>query len=432
MESLVCITILVAYLLRILLAKTDPFHPVTLILVFNFLTLLISQSALDSRWQGLQTFTWMVVLCSSLSLFLGQLSASLYTRSHKLQNRINLSPLTLTNWSWRNFHLVTWVAFGLFLVGMLYYTSLIGGIPLLSGNVTHMTRSGSIDMGILNIYLLRGPEVFSVILLGAYKALNPHRWLRWLCIGLALSTLIISFMVFQSRLNIMTAMIVVAFYHHYFVRPMGLKHFFLIGTALISVFIIVASIRMQYFNQDSNDGFVSLFKLPYLYIANNWWNTDYGLNPIPGVHHSGIRYGYGIIEGIANLFPGGPSIQLAMGWDGIFNESIELHEGLNTITWHYSAWKEFGFLGVTLAPYVFGVLAEFGFYHFKKNLKLENVALMSLLSGYFILSWFEEFYQNGLYIWRIIFVWLCMRAVYASRVWIKSKLVIHPSITLKK
>lgn len=396
-------------------------HPIALIVIFNFLTLGISYTGLDPRWTGLQPFTWFAVLSSTACLLLGQFCASYYTQSHRLSNQLRLPQdkpwLKWEGWDWHLYFKVTLLAFGLLILGLAYRSTLTGGIPILQSGQDHMTRAGSIDMGILNIYLFRGPAIFAFVLLGAYKKINPYTWIRWSCLILAIATVTLSFMFFQSRSNVILCVIVVAFYHHYFVKPLGFKHFLILFALNLGIFILVATIRMQYLGESDHDGLLKILSLPYLYIANNWWNMDYALNPLPGIHYSDIRWGYGLIEGIGHLFPGGTAFQVALGWDGIFNESIEKFHGLNTVTWHYTAYNEFGYLGLTLAPFIFGVLAEYGFSSFKRNPKPELIVAMSICSGYFILSWFEESYQNGLYVWRVVFVYFTLKLAYRSRLW---------------
>lgn len=407
-----CFGIVGIYLLRILFQKHDPFHPVTLIIAMNFLTLGISYTGIDSRWVGLSSFSWLVVISASVSLLLGQWTASLYTRSATLGANLHSDHMPLKYWNWTRYYWMLGVIFGLFTLGLLYHYSLSGGIPIFDSGADHMSRSSVVNLGVLNVYGLRGPEIFAISLLGAYPKWNPHRTGRWACILLSILIVVMSFSFYQSRFNLLSVLVTIAFYHHYFVKAINIKHLMILSLTMLGLFILVATLRMQYIGETTQLDIITILKLPYQYIANNWWNMDYAFNPPPHKYIANHpKWGYGLIEGIANLFPNGNAITDAGSWDSIFNESLEKYRGLNTVTWHWSAFMEFGYIGLTIVPFFVGVFLEYFFNSYKRKPNFQNLTVASITAGYFILSWFEEFYQNPMYLWRILFVWLVMKAL---------------------
>lgn len=412
-----CFGITALYLASVIIRKKDIFNPITLVISLNFFTLGIAHTAIDPHWNGLQPITWAVILISSLTLFVGGQLVEVYTQSGRHDTQMNLSHLssTLNNYSWTRHFRIGLALFFIMLLGFSYIYVKSGGIPIFHPEKNLMTRSGSIDFGFFAPFVLRGPEVFLVFLLATYKKINPHLLMRRWAIVMAIITLILSLCFFQSRMNVLTCIVFITYLHHNFKRQLGLRHFVIILAFFSSIFVFIAILRNQMEMGEHLFKTTEALKLPYQYIANNWWNLDYGLNPEPGQTVAPFKYGWGFIEGISFFFPDAIAMGVAFNWDTIFNESVVKVTGLNTVTWHWSVYNEFGYFGIIVFPLFFGIFIQYFYQYLKQKPTLIKVGIYSYLSIFLMLSWFEEFYQNALYIYWVLTIVITIKLAQANQ-----------------
>lgn len=97
----------------------------------------------------------------------------------------------------------------------------------------------------------------------------------------------------------------------------------------------------------------------YLYFANNVWNLDHVLRKVAdGVGHAwtmGLSSTFGIF-----FFAGFPmDLAKALRWDMAleYRGQSTVDERLNTLTYHWELFKDFGLLGVVGGSFVFGLFA---------------------------------------------------------------------------
>lgn len=101
-----------------------------------------------------------------------------------------------------------------------------------------------------------------------------------------------------------------------------------------------------------------VFGPPYTYIANCFWNLDFGIREIlSGSGHPGT-WGFSITQGIWDAFGVGGDVAKSLGFDTVFNESSAKREDLNTFSFVWPLFKDGGLPFVALFSLVWGLAAE--------------------------------------------------------------------------
>lgn len=145
-------------------------------------------------------------------------------------------------------------------------------------------------------------------------------------------------------------------------RKAGLK-IVVIGLAVFAFFLLMGYFRYIGSNGTKAIGIhagAQLFFVArgaYQYLSNGYWNWFVGF----GKYLSGevpLSFGLGSFSGLFYWFSKSYTIQKAMGWDTLFNESIMMVPGLNSVTYVWNFIKDFGLLAGLLLPAVAGGLLQ--------------------------------------------------------------------------
>ena len=142
----------------------------------------------------------------------------------------------------------------------------------------------------------------------------------------------------------------------------------------IGAFIAIALARDQY-NSSSiqNLAIDKVIELPYIYVANNFWNLDYALNPQTSV--AGHPPTYGLDHFFAQVPFISGSLRKAFGWDDMLNNSITKLPGYNSVSYLWDIYKDFGGIGVAFVPFFWGILITWLYMRLRINLKMRYLLL---------------------------------------------------------
>jgi oligosaccharide repeat unit polymerase len=160
----------------------------------------------------------------------------------------------------------------------------------------------------------------------------------------------------------------------------------------LGVFVALAFAREQYGSSSvGNFTFKQVIKLPYTYIANNFWNLDYALNPQPSLAGHPTTYGIDHFTATVPFF--GSSFRKSCGWDSAFNESISKIRRINSVNYLWEIYKDFGGIGVAFVPFFWGLLVTWLYLRLKSNLQMKLLLLYSLAIIMVGLWWFNIWYK---------------------------------------
>lgn len=120
---------------------------------------------------------------------------------------------------------------------------------------------------------------------------------------------------------------------------------------------------------------------PYVYIANCYWNLDFGIREIlQGVGHP-ATWGFATSSGILDAIMVGGDIGKSLGFESVFNEKSAKVASLNTFSFVWPLYKDGGIPWATSFSLVWGFAAS----------ALHRIALLKKTSGWFMVSSFLTF-----------------------------------------
>ena len=143
--------------------------------------------------------------------------------------------------------------------------------------------------------------------------------------------------------------------------------------------------------------------MPYRYVANNYWNLDYALNPPTDREIHPFTYGIDFFSGMLDYLRVSGSLKNSFGWDGVFNESVQKIPGYNTTGYLWEVYKDFGLFDCFLVPFLVGLALSVFYARLKRQMTIRRVMLYVMLI-YFVGFWFFiAGYKQGIFwVWAVI------------------------------
>jgi oligosaccharide repeat unit polymerase len=181
--------------------------------------------------------------------------------------------------------------------------------------------------------------------------------------------------------------------------------------ALVAVFFVfVAQLRSQY-GTNSIKGMTSrqIVLMPYKYIANNYWNLDYAINPPTDRTIHPFTMGIDALYGMFEYTRLPMAIRDMMGWDNIFNESVQKVPGLNTTGYLWEAYKDWGVIGTVWFPFVVSFFMCFLYERMHRYATPRNIIFYSMFLYYIGWWWFVAGYKFGLFWLWVYFIFIATK-----------------------
>lgn len=387
----------VAILIFLEYRKQSLFSPMAVFFLTQFSTLGIALLKLDPMMPDLKPFTWVVIISSYLAFFAGSATVLfLYTSKKKPHFG------SAENYSWERHHFFSWLGFFLFLLCCMPAALQAGGIPLFSSYLSVLT-SAKQNLGFFAYGYASGPLVVLLFAVSSYHKTCPNQKIRTTSRIMVVMTIVVNILMNPTRGSLLFSLVQILMTYHYFharikiwIVPLGIAIF-------LPIFVAISLVKGQYDFTDAEDPVEGAFHLPYVYVANNYWNLDYALNPPNNKEIHPHTYGIDFFNGITELIRIGGIIQRSYHWDDMFNGRVAKFYGLNTTGYLWEAYKDLYVFGIVLIPFFVAFfltwLQQRMFRHFTVRLfLLQNIFIY--LVGWW---WFTEAYKSGLYpIWIVI------------------------------
>lgn len=410
--SILLFAVCILSLLQSGIFKRDFFAPLNVYIFSQALSLGIAYLKLMPQMSDFQTTTWLVVIGSAISFAAGVFTLRLIWAArhpHEAIDRSAPSHALLaeanSGYRWWLHALMLIFAFLYLGIGLWAEWKEIGTLILFSPNINRlMTIEGMPSLGWFVFPLNSGPLVAMLAAPGAFSSLNPHRKLRWFFRISFLLGLFLGFAGMPNRISIFSAALVMLYTFNLSARRIR-PSFIVLGLLLSLVaFMAVAGTKGQSAGVSRVMFQKEVLMLPYSYIANNWWNLDYAINrPVDQPEHTRL-YGLDMLHGVMMPNPTFGSLYSAFKWDGIFNETAAKVPRLNSITYHWSLYKDFGLIGAVGFPFFFGFLFNYLYLKTKTRGRVFDLSLYTYFLFWVTLWFFEEFWSNSLYISWLFFI----------------------------
>jgi len=378
------------------LLKKDFFSPARVYIFTQTITLGVAYLKLSPLMTDFKILTWVVFLGGMLSFVVGCYTMKLAFGVDTKPSVSNNKFVYFENYRW-NLHI--FFAFILFLLYFLPAKKLFdyaGGFPLFSSNLSEiMSQKLSSIIGILSYSLALSPLTITLFGAASFSSINSNRYLRYFSRFMTVLQFIAILLFHPARNTLFISIASLIIMWNYLKKNISAKTLLLGIVILIGAFVAVAQVRDQYgSNSIENLAIEQVIKLPYIYIANNFWNLDYALNPqFPSAGHPPT---YGLDHFFTSMPFIGISLRKAFGWDTIFNESISKQHGYNTVNYLWEIYKDFGGIGVAFIPFFWGILIKWLYMRLKINLQMRFLLIYSSAITMVGLWWFSIWYKVSL------------------------------------
>jgi len=373
------------------LFKKDFFSPARVYIFTQSLTLGIAYLKLYPTMTDFHILTWMVFLCGMLSFVMGCYVVKLV---------FNIKPSVsnnkfayFENYRW-NLHIVfAFILFLLFFLPAKKIFDYTGGIPLFSPKLPEiLSEKFSSIVGHFSYPLTLTPLTIALFGAASFSSVNPSRYLRYFSRFMTALQIAALILFYPGRGPIFISIASLIVIWNYFKKNISAKILLLGIIILIGAFIAIAQARDQYGSGTiQNLAIDKVIQLPYIYIANNFWNLDYALNP--EITSAGHPATYGLDHFLAPVPLIGSSLRKAFGWDNMFNKSIAKKREYNTVNYIWEVYKDFGGIGVAFIPFFWGILIAWLYMRLRINLQMRFMLLYSFAIIMVGLWWFNIWYK---------------------------------------
>lgn len=386
--------------------KKDFFSPPTVYCFAQSITLGIAYLQIDYAMSDFKPLTWMIWIGAMVAFFGGSALARLVAKQRG-ESVFVAEPVPPSNYSWHLHLVLTFIPFLLFIVGIYGIVQYAGNLLLLTGNpAKYMTKDA--DYGYYSVLFCSAP--LSVLLFGvaAFKKFNPHKKLRYFARFMVLFTVVVNLLAYPNRGTLFMSAGILVILFNYLHKKISSVWIMLCISFAAAAFIGISSLRDQYGgNSVENLAADAVVSLPYKYVANNYWNLDYAVNPPSDREWHPHTYGIDFFFGMFEFFRVSASFRNSFHWDGLFNERIEKVNGLNTASYLWEVYKDLYFPGVFILPFLCGLALSVLHLKLCRPFTPRQILLYTFFI-YFIGWWFfTPGYKQGIYwIWMLMIIFI--------------------------
>lgn len=326
------------------------FHPISLYVATQFIPVGIAHAWMGELFHGFSSLTWIVFCLSGFCFICGSaVSVHLEKAAPKLLTKSNqLDVHKIEKWMW--------LYFGIFIASYSYFYLHSGAFPMLTQNPEAARMKfvpGSIGQMAFSQYM----TAFSLGVIALFYGNNKSRKFRIIVMMIAITTL---YALTGNRGFLLVVFVFLLSYYDIQIRKIPALTAITVLMVGISIILGLGWIRYgQFFESSQSPAADIAFKFAtkglYAYLSNGAWNLEHGISLAQTGQLRIPTWGFSSFEGILgplHLF--GP-LATAYGWDGAMNHSAILVKGLNSAFYQWPLYKDFGLIGVSIFPFIFGI-----------------------------------------------------------------------------
>lgn len=368
-------------------------------------TLGIAYLQLHKAMSDFHVFTWLALLTGIVCFGCGTFSFSLSMNKENFKET-PLQPLPPKHLKILKLGAICSAV--LFISGIIPMAYYVGGLTIFSPNITFFMSQG---FQIPYLPLLYSSSPLAVLFWGmlSFSKINYSRTSRIFCRIVVLLIIAIALVMLPNRTTILTNFGFLFIFYNFLHKKFSPPVFASTAVVMLAIFIAIGISRKQYSENVPTAIMDELLLLPYKYIANNYWNLDYALNPHNDKEIHPFTYGLDAVKGPSDLLMLHGTLQNAFGWDNVFNHRIQKVVGFNTVHWLWQIYKDFHLPGIVVIPFLWGVLMQWMYYKMRSTWNPFWIAMYSLHLYHTAWLFFIEPFKNSLYWLWLLFIWLFLR-----------------------
>ena len=394
------------------LLKKDFFSPVNVYCFTQSITLAVAYLKLDYAMTDFKLKTWLFWIGAMVCFCGGGLLVRLVAKSRGVSMVLH-PPVLQYGYNWKLHVLLSMGVLCLFFIGIYGIVHTAGNLILLTDDPgSWMTKDT--NYGYYSTFMGCGSLCVMLFELASFSKFNPVPLWRNISRIMAFLVIVLSFMAYPNRGTLFFSLGFLVIFYNYLHKRISSLWLTLFLAMAIGLFVGIGNIRHQYGNSSiENVAAQKMMLLPYMYVANNYWNFDYAINPPSDreyhPHTYGIDFFFGMLEYTGAMGP----IRKSKRWDSLFDESIQKEYGFNTANYLWEVYKDLYTPGVFLLPLIIGMALSL-FYSKLSKPFTPRVILFYTFFIYFIGWWFfTPGYKQGIYwVWMFIMFFIttvCMK-----------------------
>ena len=385
--------------------KKDFFHPTLFYIFCQCVTLGISYLKLTPSMTDFKIVTWYAWLGSMAAFFLGTFA---YYMVCPGENKLEKEKIREAGeaYNWRLHFVVCLVLSVLFVVGAVMVAHSMGGYYLF--NIGEELKASKNASTFANVSYASSPFVAAMWFLGAFKSINPYKHIRRISLCAGIVIIALSMCVYPGRSTLFLSLGAAFIMFNYLKARIPVKLIIIVLAVAISSFVAVGLIRAQY-GSSSLEGMSMdyVMELPYKYIANNYWNLDYALNPPNDKEIHPLTYGLDLAGAPIEYTTAPGGFRQSNGWDDFLNARIMKEQGYNTVSYLWDLYKNFGMAGCIIVPFLMAFF--FSFVYEKMKLYCKPMLFLFMSISIYQLGWnffFASFKFGHVWLWLYIIVFV--------------------------
>lgn len=434
--SVISFCLAAAILLECIIRGSDFFSPARLYFFFQSVALGVAFLALDKNMTPFKPFTSLVYFGSSACFLSGLVVVRLLV---DFKARPSRKSMDFEHYNWKLHLIFAMVLFVFFVYGMITAHNGTGGFPLFAKDKSNAIKAFFSYKWSASVAICYGGLTLALFFMALFRPRASSKFLDpvlWMTVA---SAFIYSLALSRSGL-VFFAVFAIVFYH-YAIRRLSMLRLFLLFVFCSSFIVVtgylkVNGVQEKYRVKVKTSKVVQLaMKVPYMYLANNYWNLDYALNPENFQERHPTTFGFTTLSGMLDMMalPGGNvgmAIHEATGFDDPFHKRAIKARGWNTIGYQWDLYKDFGLVGVFLGPFIIGLLLEILYLKICMRPTMLSSACYSFLAFFLMGSFGGLFFESGIYVYGLFYLclccYLCQRLFRAHRSTFPE--VVHPTV----
>lgn len=360
-----------------------PTSPLVLLWISQTLPLGVALLNLTGDMRPFQFTTWLVLGASFACILAGWASGTVLAGTPTPSHPTRLDPSR--------------VGAVVAILALAYFASILqgvvraGGFPLISSSpetARFMFMTGRLQ----NIFFAAGIPLF--ILSIHYFRVCASLWKKIAMVVILLG-LVSTYLLIGSRFMTLVWLSMTLVYWDQYVGKLRVGRIAFVLTLFLLLFVLIGYFRYGKLVATASGsskvvsiGITLAFQSVYSYIANAYWNLDHAMHRYAldqlNLHTWGISMNEGFLWVVGAL----PGIQKAYGWTNAMNADVVLKEGLNSTSYHWGLFKDFGIAGPLVGSFLAG--AGLSFFHGRRCRDGNPGSVMIYgLACYFILGSFN-------------------------------------------
>jgi oligosaccharide repeat unit polymerase len=388
--------------------RHDFFSPANIFILLYSLLLFINSFGL-SRYQTAWSSTSVIFFAGSLGIFLAAISIV------KLHFNLNnagaidfVSIRTSTfeearglDWQW--FSNWIYISGAIYLIGFIEAYTISKQIPLFSTNPEVARVRFVLDTRFFVYAWLFGPPTF--MLSFEYLLLSTQSLIKKVPVIIFTVIVAAAYFALVTRVDLFRFFVFALLLFHYTKKRISARTLFVFCIFLLAIFFSFYLIRMRDLtslflkSRDIKAHFPSgleWLSVVYTYIVNNFWNFDFGIRRYyDGLGYYPHEYGYQLFGPVLQLLLVAAPIAHSYGFDGVFNESIVMVKGLNSVIFPWPLLKDFGPFGLFAFSFIYGILVSYFYYNtVLRRPSLTRIGIWSIIAGMLIFSFVAAFWAT--------------------------------------